>query len=371
MDFLKSARDALMRDTATPEEMASKPRNKEEPPANTSDEHKLISHIKEKLQRCRMSSSRVAHEGVWLTNAAYALGFTQVTYDTISKQYRLLGNPMSTLRKNRVQINKILPTLQRRLARLCKNPPKWEVRPDDGTEDARDRARLEKKVLEDYWDKECIQEKRLNVVMGAQQYGHYYMKVCWDPTKGEVVGQDEDGFYLYEGDIGVECVSAFEIFPDPLAKNFDEIGWLIQAKVRNLDYFKTHYKNGYLVKEEGVWLLSATYEARINTLTGQGPAQSGIQQQMLNCAIEVAYYEKRSHKHPNGRLVIIANDVILKDDELPVGEIPFAMFSDIPVTGKYYPEAVTTHLRPIQDQFVRLVSQRTSWTNKLLSLIHI
>lgn len=344
------------------------------------DQQALISFIKNKIQEVRNAGSRVSHEGVWMTNYAYLLGFNSVYYDTNSRQFRPNGAGSGFNRGAGLSINKILPTVQRRQARLCKNDPRYEVKPDDASQDARDTARLEQEILESYWEKERINEKRLNMMIGLQQCGHFYLGVNWNTEKGEILesppspsdDKDSDEYSgdgcEYEGDVDVEIVSPFEIFPDPLATSVEDARWIIRAKVRNLEYFRMHYpERGHLVKEEGAWLLSVQNEMRIQSMVGQGPAQTGVEAQMKNAAIEIIYYEKRSKDYPNGRMVILASDVLLLDGELPVGEIPLAKFDDIPITGKYYPEALVTHLRPIQDQFNRLVSKRARWTNLMLT----
>ncbi len=78
-------------------------------------------------------------------------------------------------------------------------------------------------------------------------------------------------------------------------------------------------------------------------------------------------YEARSKDYPQGRLIACANGILLEDKELPVGEIPFAKFDDIQIGGKYYSEALITHLRPIQDQYNETVRRRAEWTRKLLA----
>lgn len=99
----------------------------------------------------------------------------------------------------------------------------------------------------------------------------------------------------------------------------------------------------------------------------QGPTSSATQQQMENSALELAYYEKPSKKHPKGRLVVVANGVVLKDEALPVDEIPFAKFDDIVIGGKLYSESIITHVRPMQDQYNRLITRRAMWANALLA----
>lgn len=350
----------------------------------TEDEKKLVSFIVNKVQEIRNNGNRVANEGIWMTNYAYTVGFSSVTYDTNLKQFRTLNRPGTVGGKNRLQVNKILPGLQRRQARLCKNPPKWEIRPDDASQEAKDRARLEKDLLEYYIEKERVLEKRQDMMMGLQNCGHYYMAVRWDKTKGELLyanqtkmvnekGIDRETEVIesdseFEGDVNIELVSAFSIFPDPIATTLDDAQFYIEANVRKLDYFRSHYpERGQLVKEEDTWLMSIQNEMRIQTMIGQGPAQSGTALQMKNSAIEFVYYERKSKSHPKGRMVICASGVLLYDGELPCGEFPHVKWDDTQITQKYYSESLVTHLRPIQDQFNNVITKRAQWTNLMLT----
>lgn len=355
------------------------------PSEQPQEEIDLVAHIKEKIQTVRTSGSRVAQEGIWMTNYAYLMGYDSVYYDTSARQFRATGMGTRTINRNRLFVNKILPTCQRRQARLTKNPPKWEIKPDNSSEQAKVQARFEKNLLEYYLDKERVLEKRQDMMMGLMQCGHYYMGVSWNDEKGEFLTKKKESInamtneaateleaeieYEYEGDVDVEVIAPFEIFVDPLATNLDEAKWAIRAKVRKIDYFRSRYPDrGHLVKEEGAWLLSAQYEMRIQSMTGQGPAQTGIETQMRHAAIEVIYWEKPSKQYPKGRQVISANGVLLEDKDLPCGyEFPIVKFDDVPITGKYYSEAIVTHLRPIQDQYNRLITKRAEWTNRLLA----
>lgn len=339
--------------------------------SQTADEKALAAYIKRKIDETRTASNRIAHEGVWMTNVAYLLGFDSVYYDTASRQFRSTdGAGRVGLRRNRVFENLILPAVQNRQARLCKVPPRFEVRPEDNTNEAKEAARLALEVLLQLWDDCNVNTKRLPLTMWVQECGHAYMKVSFDDQKGRPLKDPLTGKILgYEGEVLVEPVSAFEMFPDPLAQTMEEAQWIVQAKVRKLDYFKTHYpERGHMVKEEGAWLLSIQYEQRIQTMSNLGGMGSAANQMMMeNAAIELSYYEKRSRKHPNGRHVIVANGIILKDAELPFGEIPFAKFDDILIAGKYYSEATITHARPLQDQYNRTLTRRAMWVNRLLA----
>lgn len=343
------------------------------------DQRDLVEFIKSKVQETRMASSRVSIEGTWMTNYAYFLGYNSVFYDTNLRQFKNNATPVGGARGNKIYINKILPTVQRRQARLCKNAPKYEVKPDSADQESKDTARLEQQVVDMYWDKERVNEKRLRMMTGLQACGHYYLEVGWDPEKGEMIYADktsigEDGEPVveqdceFEGDLNVSTESPFGIFVDPLATTLDDAQWYVKAKVRKLDYIKTHWpERGDIVKEEDAWLMSVQYEQRLQGMTGSGPTQTSSQVQMKNAAIELTYHEKRSKGHPNGRMIVTANGILLHDGELPIGEFPLVKFDDIPIEGKYFPEAIITHLRPIQDQYNKLISMRAAWTNRLLA----
>lgn len=336
------------------------------------EDQELAAYVKQKIEEVRGQAVRITHEGIWMTNIAYLLGFDSIFYDPNLKQFRPTGTSTGTyqfVKRNRIHENILLPAAQNRLARMLKNPPKYDVRPNSMDEEDKEAARLGIEVINLIWDKQSINRKRIDLGMWLQQCGHAYIGVCWDDQLGNPVLDPQSGQLLgYEGDIRIDVVSAFEGYCDPLAKTLEEGSWFARAKVRKLDYFRTHYpERGGLVKEEGVWLLSQQYEMRINTLNTVGPSSSGTSEQMKGAAIEISYYEKRTQKHPNGRHIIVANGVLLKNDELAVGEVPFAKFDDIVVGGKYYSETPVTHARPLQDQYNRTLLKCSDWVNKLLA----
>lgn len=342
-----------------------KPKESQE---QSEEERKLAAHVRSKVEEIRSSANRIAHEGIWMTNIAYATGYDGITFNTASRQFQPINRAQAYLKKNRLHVNKILPTLQNRLARLCKNPPKYDIMPETNDTEDKDAAKLGLQVLQALWVKNSIDVKRLNLYMWVQQCGHAWIKAYWDPMKGEMMVDPMTDESDYEGDVAIDIVSPFEVFPDPMAKTEDDLEYVIQAKVRRLDYFKNNYPGrGELVKQEDAWLLSAQFEQRINSLNSRGPSQGGMQDALKNSAIELVKYEKRSKKYPKGRMIVTANGILLEDKELPTGTIPFVKFDDIIIGGKFYSEAAVTHLRPIQDQYNETVRRRADWTRRLLA----
>lgn len=332
------------------------------------DEAKIAGHVRSLVEERRSQASRIAHEAIWMTNIASVLGFTGLQFNATMRQFMPVNRVANRGNQLPIRVNKLLPTLQNRQAKLCKNPPRYEIRPESNDTIDKEAARLGLEILNWVWDKQKINEKRLNLMMWLQQCGHSYLKVSWDPTLGDEMVNPETNELEYTGDVRVDVVSAFEVFPDPLAKTLDDASDIIQATVRKLDYFKMRYgERGAKVKEEDSWLLSLQYEDRIKTINQKGPSNSGLVQSMKGCAIELVKYERRSKDYPNGRMIVCANGVLLEDKPLPVGEIPFAKFDDVIIGGKYYSEAIVSHLRPIQDQYDEVIRRRSDWTKRLLA----
>lgn len=332
------------------------------------DDKAIVAKVRQEVETARSSSTRISQESIWMQNIAYVCGADSVFWNFRTKAFQPVNNSAAFNKRRRFHNNKILPTLQNRLARLCKNPPRYDVRPESNDTDDKEAARLGLNILEGKWLDLGLNEKRIPLYMWAQETGHAYIKICWDTQLGNPMTDPMTGEFNYEGDIRADICSPFEIFPNPQAKNWDDVlrSWLTQCKVRSLDYFRSHYEKGAEVKEESTWLMSLQQENRIAGLNSRTPGSS-TQQEQKNCAIEMIKYEARSMKYPNGRMIVCANGILLEDKELSCGEIPFAMFQDIVIAGRYYPEAITTLLRPLQDQLNETIRRRAEWTRMLLA----
>jgi len=346
--------------------------------ADTQDEKEMCAFIRGKIEKARTNPSRITFENNVITNTAYALGYDSVYFDSRSRQLRPYSGTSGYPNKSRVHANLILPTIQNRLARLCKNPPRYDVRPNSNGVEDKDAARLTLKVINNVWDRERINEKRIDLAMWQQQGGHAWGKVYWDPMRGrqtpvppeyDEMGQVvKEGSIEYEGDIGFDVCSPLEIYVDNLARNVQDAQWIAQAKIRKLSYFANQYgEQGKRVKQEGAWLSSLQNLIKINNMSSK--TQGGqFDSETEDSAIEVAYYEKPSMKFPEGRMIIIANGVLLSYKSLPCGEINFVKFDDIKIGGKFFSESIITHLRPLQDQYNRNLRRKAEFLNKGLNL---
>lgn len=360
MEFLKGISEKLTAFSSS---------GKEQVEYDDQDEKNICGFIKGRVDESKQNPSRITFENNVITNTAYLLGYDSVYFDSRTRQLRPHSAISGFPAKSRVHANLILPTVQNRLARLCKSSPKYDVRPNSNGQEDKDAARLTLKVINNVWDRERVNEKRISLHMWQQQAGHAWVKVCWDTMRGQQVPTDNG--VEHEGDISVEVCSPLEVFVDPLAQSVEEASWIIQAKVRKLSYFRNHYgEKGKEVKQEGAWLSSIKNLIKINNMSSRTQGGGG-EEEMKDAAIEIAYYERPSKRFPEGRQIVVANNVLLQYKSLPVGEVPFVKFDDVKVGGKFYSESVITHMRPLQDQYNRNLRRKSEYLNKGLNLKYL
>ena len=115
------------------------------------DEKNLSSFVRKKVEESRANANRVAHEGIWMTNIAYLMGFDSIYYDTQTRQYMPLARAGQYLQKNRIHENVLLPMAQNRLARMCKVPPRFDTLPNSPSEEDKEAALLSLDILTDLW----------------------------------------------------------------------------------------------------------------------------------------------------------------------------------------------------------------------------
>jgi hypothetical protein len=175
------------------------------------DEQKVVAYVRDKVDECRHSGSRIAYEAIWLTNIAYLLGFSGVSYDPVQRQFKNVDPSNKFIRRQRMKVNKILPTIQNRLARLCQSPPQYDVRPNSNSTEDKDAARLGLQIIESVFDKQRFDEKRQELFMTTQQYGYAFIQTCWDDELGEpMLDPDTGEFQGYEGEIRLDVLNPLE-----------------------------------------------------------------------------------------------------------------------------------------------------------------
>lgn len=280
--------------------------------------------------------------------------------------------------------NRILPVVTTRVAKKLKTRPAWVATPTSIDDDDLSAAELAEKVLVNDWNEFNLDYKHLMVELWTEICGAGFWKVFWDKTEGDsaeflfgpngpitnngqpVKVEDARLNGIYDalasqfgeqlttktvglGDIAVETISPFEIFPDPLATSLDDCEFIFEEKIRSIEYIKKVY--GEEVKEDSA-APAGIAESRM------GPSYTGTGGEYKGASVK-EYFCRPNSKDPDGKWVVFTKDKILREGTIkdsPYDEFPYVMFSAQIVPGRFWPTAITTQLRSPQTDLNKIGS---------------
>lgn len=278
--------------------------------------------------------------------------------------------------------NRVGPVALKQLARLTKQRPAFQVVPTTDEDEDLQAALTGEKVLDFLW-RHCKLRKSLHAaLLWAQITGAGFWKITWDNAKGQKVqvladetgkpvmhsetgapmrpsdvadeqGQLPDGFMpktIATGDVHVEVISPFEIYPDPIAKEMEDCEWLIQTAVKSTEWVKSHY--GQDVQPDAD-VAAGPAEARLFPSWQMG-GTSGYRGVTIK-----EYWCQPSNQHPKGRRVVWVKGKILFEDINPYPRLPYVMFKGWDVPGRFWPTSVIEQCKSSQTELNKFKSQVT------------
>jgi len=156
-------------------------------------------------------------------------------------------------------------------------------------------------------------------------------------------------------DIEIAVCSPFEIYPDQLtAESIEECQSIIHAKVYNVRDIERIW--GTVVPGQDIDVFDTA------SATVRKP-RHGV---MENAAVVIERWERPSHSHPNGRLVVIAGGKVLMNGELPfVNHLPFVRQCASTNAGCFYGTSVIEGAIPIQRAYNAVKNRKTEFLNRL------
>ncbi|MBO5954908.1 MAG: hypothetical protein J6Q13_02955 [Clostridia bacterium] len=213
--------------------------------------------------------------------------------------------------------NHIAPIVETRISKICANTPSVTVVPASSDEADIESAKLSKDILNSVANRVNLVDIEKTATTWSEICGTVFYKVIWNTDTGKMVATDELGNSIKEGDVEVQVVSPFEIFPDNLScERMEDVKSIIHAKAVEVGVIKSVWGEDVQSEKVNAFTLDNTvgnlgglgYDAHINKV-------SNIE--LNNHCVLIERYVKPSKKEPNGRLTIVAGGKLLFDGELP------------------------------------------------------
>ena len=326
------------------------------------------------LRRYREASeARSTHEQEWLLASAFARGNQWVEWRSATNRMESLVDPKDPYRTYTTAplIGALLTKLK---ARATMSKPDASVKPlTPAPGDVA--AAAEARDLLDHYDRLFARQSQTqDWVDSTLETSTTFLKLLWNPAKTATTAYtDKTGQMVVSdapmGDLDEIIVPPYEVYPDPKARQWEDCGWLIHAKIRSLSYIQETY--GGKDNEERGWQVKGESESgsggrqgaesRMDSITGDGSRQG--QGNAKNSAVVYECWEKPSGRFPKGRRMVVAGGVLLLcPDALdwPYDKrdcFPFVPLHYKKKWGSLWALNAVTDLIPLQRQYNQILSR--------------
>ncbi|MBR4998419.1 MAG: hypothetical protein IKY10_00930, partial [Clostridia bacterium] len=267
--------------------------------------------------------------------------------------------------------NHIAPIIETRISRISSIAPEITVVPATADEADIESAKLSKDILKSVSHRLNLTDIEKTATTWSEICGTAFYKVVWNTNRGKMVATDELGKAIREGDVDVEVVSPFEIFPDNLScERIEDVKSIIHAKAVEIGEIKSLW--GVDVDAEKVH--SFTLDSQVGNLGGLGydaHINKVANVELKNHCVLIEKYVKPSELEPNGRLVIVAGGKLLYNGEMPYindeldrRTFPFVKQISNYLPGSFFGVSVVDRLIPVQRAYNAVRNRKHEYFNR-------
>ncbi len=259
--------------------------------------------------------------------------------------------------QNRNVFNHIAPIIDSRIARLTRVRPVMSVRAAGAEESDVKNAKLATELINSTYQRLKLEDVVSKVTGWSESCGTGFYFIGWNPDAGKLLGV-VDGKNVYEGDITVEAVSPFEIYPDSLCfETVEECESIIRARAMKT----ADIERVYGVKTDGA---DVDVYGAYKGVSGKTVAHDS--------ALVIEKYERPSAEFPNGRLIIACEKAILYIGDLPYingvegrRTFPFVKQNSIDKSGCFFGISMVERLIPVQKAYNAVKNRKQEFLNRL------
>lgn len=271
--------------------------------------------------------------------------------------------------QSRKVFNHIAPAIETRLARLAKVRPSLEVRAFSDSDDDMRTARLCSNILRSVKGRIDLDGVISRATQWSETCGTAFYKIVWNFSEGNVIGTDETGHPVREGDANVVALSPFEVYPDNIAaESMEEVASIIHAKaVSAKEIFER-----FGVEVAGSKVEDFAFVPYSAAGGWKRPYEGGARPALEDAAILIERYTRPCEQFPRGRLEIVAAGKLLFEGDLPYengdrGErtLPFVRQACIPLAGAFFGTCVVDRMIPLQRAYNAVRNRKHEFLNRL------
>jgi len=171
---------------------------------------RLAKEVTDDFERRR--EERRTLEQQWKLNINYLMGNQ---YAEIAPSGEIDEEVKDYYWQGRNVYNHIAPIVETRIAKLARVRPVMSVRASGDEERDLKAAKMASALLSTTFSRLEMSDVIYKATLWSETLGTSFYKVTWDYNGGKKVGENDKGA-VYEGDVRVETLSPFDIYPDSL-----------------------------------------------------------------------------------------------------------------------------------------------------------
>lgn len=259
--------------------------------------------------------------------------------------------------QNRGAFNHIAPIIDSRVAKLTKMKPIMSVKAAGAEESDVKNAKLATALVNSSYQRLNLGDVISKTTGWSESCGTGFYFIGWNPDAGKLLGE-VDGKKVFEGDVVVESVSPFEIYPDSLCyENIENCESIIRARAMKTADVERLY--GITVAGEDVEVFGVD-----KTATGKSIVHDSV--------LVLEKYERPTADFPDGRLIVACEKTILYMGELPYVNgvegrrgFPFVKQNSIDKAGCFFGMSMVERLIPVQKAYNAVKNRKQEFLNRL------
>lgn len=259
--------------------------------------------------------------------------------------------------QNRGAFNHIAPIIDSRVAKLTKMKPIMSVKAAGAEESDVKNAKLATALVNSSYQRLSLGDVISKTTGWSESCGTGFYFIGWNPDAGKLLGE-VDGKKVFEGDVVVESVSPFEIYPDSLCyENIESCESIIRARAMKTADVERLY--GITVAGEDVKVFGVDKAA-----TGKSIVHDSV--------LVLEKYERPTADFPEGRLIVACEKTILYMGELPYVNgvegrrgFPFVKQNSIDKAGCFFGMSMVERLIPVQKAYNAVKNRKQEFLNRL------
>jgi hypothetical protein len=314
----------------------------------------------------RAKKARLGYDKDWPTNYKF---FRGVQWTEKRPSYR-----------HSEVLNFVHSTIQTIVPILTDNAPIVEFTPENPSDT--EFAKILTKLLSAKWNRDTWQMTVVDAIVDAMVYGTAISEQAWDPEAasglGDLTFKTKDPFYCYPDprSIDVNCDEGeYFIIAEPrdvseIRRKYPDKASLIKPDLSDLDAvknaklqledFKVRNATDQLLLVQGERAQDEDRAPQVLLITCWMTDETVVEEKISKKqedGKEVKGFRQKK-KYPNGRKIVVANNVLLEDDHNPYidGEFPYARMVDHILPREFWGEGEVEQLKGPQVIINKLIS---------------